>query len=189
MHRLMILFVAVMFTWGASYAQPVRSTEAPVLEYDQYSAMIRDRDKTPRLRVYPSGKVVVHRPIYMKRSGVYEMTLADSALSALLDNTQRAIAGFSAVHMAERTEALAAAERQQGTEFVISDDTITTLTIRIPSSQPTTVTWDNLQTDARRYPSLAPMVSFATVERDLLELSLHRDLRKTDDVRTKEDAK
>lgn len=68
--------------------QPIFDFEAtddiPVIEYTLDQHMLAQRDPTPLLRVYGSGRVRVHFPVYMKKAGDYEMQLSHAELNALL---------------------------------------------------------------------------------------------------------
>lgn len=60
---------------GQSSAGPDGSVslERPVLEYQRH--LMQGPDPGPRLRVFESGRVEVHYPVFMKRAGSFELHL------------------------------------------------------------------------------------------------------------------
>ena len=60
------------------------ATAEPILAYQQNIDMLSAIDDKPTLRVFGNGRVSVHRPVYMKKSGDFEMQLSDAELVSLM---------------------------------------------------------------------------------------------------------
>jgi hypothetical protein len=61
-----------------------RAADQPILELSYEGGMIADRDPTPYIRVYGDGRAVIHRPVYMKDAGEFELQLSPEELENLL---------------------------------------------------------------------------------------------------------
>lgn len=61
-----------------------RAADQPILELSYEGGMIADPDPTPYIRVYGDGRAVIHRPVYMKDAGDFELQLSPEELENLL---------------------------------------------------------------------------------------------------------
>lgn len=61
-----------------------RDSDKPVLELSYSGGMIANPDRTPFVRVYGDGRVLIHRPLYMKKAGDYTLKLSQKELDNLL---------------------------------------------------------------------------------------------------------
>jgi alpha-D-ribose 1-methylphosphonate 5-triphosphate synthase subunit PhnG len=175
--------------------QPIFHFEAaddiPVIEYNLDHHMLAQRDPTPLLRVYGSGRVQVHFPVYMKKAGDYEMQISRAELNELLrmlDNN--GIMAFDAKALRQEKQQLETAHRTTtGTSFHISDATDTVIKIRLNQYQRTAssprvngfskqFSWRNLSSDARRFPGSHTIMQAANAAAILEALCDHPALRK-----------
>ena len=56
----------------------------PVIEYSLRHHMLADHDHVPLLRVYGDGRLLVHRPAYMKNAGDFALQLQQAELAELI---------------------------------------------------------------------------------------------------------
>ena len=88
---LISLIVGCLFTAFAqqAFAQAIEKVHFPksaghlLLSYSVRHEMLADNDPQPLLQIYGNGRVVVHRPDYMKGGGDFEMSLSQKELQTL----------------------------------------------------------------------------------------------------------
>ncbi len=158
------------------------SGEKEFLRYTQSNDMIAS-DGVPMLRVFDSGRVLVHLPAWKKNAGDYEYFLSDAELAELkhrLDNPS--VSDFDKTRVAGKLHAAEKAARiGRGELFEISDNTYTHMTISSGLNAPEKdIVWTNLQNDARRHSELKDLVELADTERFLQQLLRHPKMKKLD---------
>ena len=158
------------------------SGEKEFLRYTQSNDMIAS-DGIPMLRVFDSGRVLVHLPAWKKNAGDYEYFLSDAELAALkrrLDNPS--VADFDKAEVERRLHAIENAARIGGGQlFAISDNTYTHMAISSGINAPEKdIVWTNLQNDAQRHSELKDLVELADTERFLQRLLRHPKMKKLD---------
>jgi len=178
----MVRFVAVVFSLalaGSLAAAPDYPTGDGdlVLEYDRYSLDLAERDPTPMLRIYGSGRVCIHRPAYLRQAGRFEVMLDPRDLDALLTRAL-AFSSLDSVALAAAIESAQEQERQRtGRLFYSSEATISTLRLVLPAAaQGEPLVAENVQLEARRFNDLPELRALAEFERELLALSERDDL-------------
>ena len=84
------IVVSLVFTLTIDAdAQPIDKVIFPktaqhlLISYSVQHDMLAQNDVTPLIRIYGDGRMRVHRPAYMKKSGDYEMKLSQPVLQAL----------------------------------------------------------------------------------------------------------
>lgn len=177
-----LVFIALLVHSVANSVAASDVDERLLIEFDEYPQMIRDRDQHPRLRVFDNGRVEIYYPIYMKRAGHYALTLSQSELRQLLNNLDHnGMFHLSTLELADTVEQQRQIETPSGERFHISDDFTTRLAIRsTPTNEMNIVVWDNLRTDSRRYPNVAPLNNLASAVQQLRNLAQRTDLVRID---------
>lgn len=160
----------------AQASDATQSGKDPLLiEFERYSGKLAQRDKTPLLRLYNSGRLVVHFPSYMKRAGEYTTTLSQPEVKQLLDEMTAAnLAGAAAQVTVQQIRSDQRQHQQQDTAFYRSETTFTRLTVNTRGASATSVL-TNLQSDAGRIGTRA-LREAAAAERALLMLAVRPDL-------------
>jgi hypothetical protein len=175
--------------------QPIFDFEAtddiPVIEYTLDQHMLAQRDPTPLLRVYGSGRVRVHFPVYMKKAGDYEMQLSHAELNALLRMlADKSVMDFDAAAIGQERQQLETARRAATGEFFhVSDATDTVINIKLNQYQRTASSprinafskqfrWRNLEHDAKRFPQAVRFTNAADASAALRALCEHPALQK-----------
>jgi hypothetical protein len=158
---------------------------------------IRDADRTPLVRLYGDGRVVVHFPAYMRRAGDYELWLPEEDVQRLVG---MAVDGLPFDAAAPESEVLAieTAERNDGLIVDVSDAATTILEVRFERGRTggvtedvrdgfTRVAWtglvsDALVSDVPGFGDVVALRNLAAVQSELLALVDHPDLtrRRTD---------
>lgn len=186
----------MIFTWCIALPRTTAQTAEPdfdypsdpgfiVLEYMQRHAMLQE--PTTVLRLYGDGHVRVHYPQGMTRAGDYDLLLTGGEVRKLLGTlVANGVFDFEPREVARlRREAEAERSQREGTLFAVSDDTYTEITVRLNRYTPPgggasigdfakTVTWSNVNVDARMYPSVNALQGLAAAEQELRAL-LERD--------------
>ena len=153
-----------------------------VLEYGHLHSMLAEQDTTPLLRIYGDGRVLVHYPVYMQRAGDYELRLpAEEVESLIAELEAEGLASLDVARGLERRQEKVELQQSRGELFHVSDTTQTVLRFRVNPSgavraggSSKTVRWNNVQTDAKRFPELDTVQAIARCEERLQEL-LERD--------------
>lgn len=176
-----LALLASLACWvSAAWATGPHTDHDPILiEYHRYSSKLAERDPTPLLRLYASGRLLVHFPHYMKRAGEYETALAQAELDRLLDTL--ASAGFVGAQAGQTARRVASAQSQQlslHNPFYRSETTISHFVV-YTGNPVVPMTLRNLQSDARRM-GTAILLSAAAAERQLLALTTRAGLKQTD---------
>ena len=205
--RLIALFAASsLWSVGLAFAQLSESSEASFAEDDNTVVLqlsrelprIQNADPTPFLRVYGSGRVLIHYPVYMKRAGDYTLQLTPAELDSLLSSlTERGVVDFDQALVKQQTKLT---ERQQGlaamqsgslpTMIERSDEVTTVIDVHMESYQPAGVSapaqlnvhkqirWSALEWDARQFPGISALQELHATCADLMSLTERPDLQK-----------
>jgi len=173
------------------FIQYSRTSAQPVIEYTLVHSLLVNNDPVPLLRVYGDGRVVVHRPVYMKNAGDFKMQLSPAELDGLLQSLAAdGIMDFDAATARQERQQLVAQQRAStGMLYEVSDSTDTLITVRLASFRSTPAAplqnnlqqqlrWDNLDLDARRFPASNRLVRAATGAQRLHDLTRHPALRR-----------
>jgi hypothetical protein len=163
----------------------------PVIEYTLVHHMLAEQDPQPLLRVYGSGRVHVHLPLYMKRAGDYELHLTRTELDKLLHSlVQDGIIDFDHAAVKQQKQQIASQQRASaGVLFHVSDVTETVINIKLDEYQrgPGTsriaglkrqFTWKNLEHDAKRFRQLNTLQGAAAATQRLHSFINHPGLQR-----------
>ena len=190
-------FLALVLGGGPAAAQSTFQASADptaiVIQLSQ-DVGIRDTDRTPLLRVYGDGRVLVHYPVYMRRAGDYTLQLTPAELNALLTTfvdggLVEFDRGLVERQMRQVQRSRQEAVRQAGGQPALttrSDETLISLDVRLDRYTPvagaarenvvTSIVWAGVQADATEFPELGSLQNLAAVERALRALTERPDL-------------
>lgn len=171
----------------------------PVISYRQILPEFADQDPTPLVRIYGDGRVLVHRPAYLKNSGTFEMRMPANELDAFVQQVAPAIIEFDTnrvnLEMARGNQLLMeATDRIEDVVlFYDADAPVSVFHIEIDSYKPEgagkslsklqamQLRWQGLKFDARDFPDLTELTQLRETELKLRALSLSGDLVPTGD--------
>ena len=106
----------------------------PVIQYHNIVDMIANRDEQPTIKVYGNGRVQVHRPVYQKNSGDYEMQLSQQELISLLETfANDGLMEFDSAKTEQYKKEIDNALKKQGKFYHISDSVTTQIEINLKS--------------------------------------------------------
>ena len=135
----------------------------PVIHYQQNIQMLAGIDDRPTFKVYGSGRVLVHYPVYMKKAGDYEMQLDETELVALMQSlSSNGIMTFDEKKVKEKIIGHKKALKAKGQFYEISDAVENVIEITLDEYQENKTskkikkfhkrfTWKNIEHDALRY--------------------------------------
>ena len=169
-----------------------RKAEFVVIEYTQSHAMLLNEDKTPLLRIFGDGSVVVHYPATMKLAGDYEMKLTDGQLQKLLVSLeQNSLMTFNAGTLVAKVKAEKSRQAAiSNTLSLRSDTTNTIINIHLEKYIPgstsiaknnfsQSIVWANLSLQAKKYAAIPELVGIAQAESMLRAYLKDKSLVKT----------
>ncbi len=177
----------------AALLAPAVGGQAPsgtlVLEYHRVYHLLEDRDPLPLLRIYADGRVLVHHPIYMARAGDYELQLTQAELTNLFDVLEgQGLRSFDPIQTSQDRDAAVAADAARGTLSTVTDRSETVIRIRgqvqggaLQASAADAfqeIRWDNVVTDAARFPGVAGVQSLNLAEQQLQQIVNRGDLQR-----------
>ncbi len=174
-----------------------------VLSYTELLPELAEQDVTPRVRLYGDGRLLIHRPPYLKRSGTWETRLAHDEIDGLLRSVAPALYEFDDqsvrldLAVRERDAASQATERGRGrrsmkepraTLYARFDAPISYFELNVdafgrPGSgtrvnlvTPLYVAWEGLSLDVRRFPDQIMLNNLHRAERAIRALEQRDDL-------------
>ena len=117
---------------GRLYEVDTRSPE-PIIEYWLKIDLLPESGDRPVVQVFGDGRVNVHRPVYMKDAGDYELVLTQDQLKDLLRSFgKRGLMDFDKTkYRSKRAKAAEAKLKKTGSYTVISDSMTTTIDVRL----------------------------------------------------------
>jgi len=164
----------------------------PVIEYNLVHDMIAEPDPEPLLRVYGNGRVHVHYPAYMKKSGDYELQLSKPELDALIrELANDGIIDFDKQAVKQHRKLLQQQRQAENRElYYFSDSSHSVIDIQLDEYQksPSAVnkknirkhfTWPNLKQDAQNFPGSLEITGASRAADRLESLKNDEDLVKT----------
>ncbi len=151
-----------------------------ILSLSHIHGMLEEQDETPLVRIYGSGRIHVHYPIYMRRAGDYELWLSSMELEELMAEAQLLLEFNNADVVVEVEELKQQNFLQSGQLIHISDSSYSELNIHLQYyaaddfvnalSKNKKIKWPDLQQSARRFSEVESLQSLAKLERHLLDL-------------------
>jgi hypothetical protein len=165
------VFLILMLGFLLGAANPVARVELPddqdqvVVSFTEIIGEIESPDH-PSLRIYADGRVVRHRPSYMKHAGDFVSQMGLDELHQLLQSlADKGVMEFDAE--TARSE-LEAARLNRSELYTASDESVFVIELHVKEYQPAglldtdshsdfekTVTWQGLRHDAKRFPEVA----------------------------------
>ncbi len=134
----------------------------------------------PWMRIYADGRVVRHRPSYMKHPGDHIGQISPLELERLLDS----LAGKGIMEFDGRAAAASKREAEQNRSqlYFSSDPSLIEIAVQLDSYKPAgsltakrdfhkTISWQGLRHDAKRFPEIAELQNLAAAFRQLNELA------------------
>lgn len=173
--RLWLATLILSLAIGKAWAQD-QLEDGLLVEYHRYSLKIVQRDPTPLIRIYESGRVHIYHSVFSPLAGIYELQLPETEVDALLDLIL--VSGLDQVHsvgLATIAENSEIAQRQRGELYYTSDRTVSELSVFVPGGRSGPLIFENLQDVDSRFVGLPSISEFADLERRLLKLSKTRE--------------
>ncbi|MDX1570786.1 MAG: hypothetical protein R3200_09890 [Xanthomonadales bacterium] len=182
----MRILVILLFVAGVLLKATAADSTRLLLEFDRRSDGIAAevQDDIPLLRLYESGRLLIHFPFYTKRAGLWEDWLTLGEVQNLLDTLQAN--GVFSVDGDLLEQAIEAANRRKtAMEGVVTTRSESVKTVfRSHESAPAgdlELVVSNLQSRAREL-GIADLEGLATAEEILLELANSEDLVRIEDA-------
>lgn len=135
----------------------------PVVHYQLNIDMLADVDDRLSMSIFASGRVHVHYPVYMKKTGDYEMQLDEAELLTLIQSLSgNGVLDFDEKLVKEKIQAVKNKRRAKGELFAISDSVETVVDIKLEEYQKNKSSkkitkfhkrfkWKNIEQDAVHY--------------------------------------
>ena len=195
----MIAFLACESVKGQGYRfEYARNRVNPVIQLGYAGGMIANPDRTPFLRIYGDGTVVVHYPKYTRKAGEYEMKLTDDELNSLLSSlAKKGLMTFDAEKVKEekrkelkRRQEEARKTGKMAVTAAIMDAATTVVEIKLDSFTPADkpagtvrnlnkkISWYAVEFDARQFPQVRSLVNLAAAVKELRALANSNALQK-----------
>lgn len=142
----------------------------PVIYYRQHIHMLSGVDDRPSLKVFGSGRVMVHYPAYMKKAGDYEMQLDVTELSALIRSlSSNGILDFDEKKVTDKIIVHKKSSKRKGEYFEVSDSVESVVDVRLDEYQKNAASinltgfrkhfkWKNIEHDATRFKGVSEVV-------------------------------
>jgi len=153
--------------------------DAIVLSFSERLGEIQSEDH-PWLRVHADGRVVAHRPSYLKNAGTFTSSISPDEMKGLLQTlADRGIMEFDPKAVVSE---LAAEKSKNPTLFEASDVSIFEIRVRLKEYQPAgsltvnrdfekDIEWSGLRRDAKRFPQVAGVQALSAAVSDLQALA------------------
>lgn len=120
---------------GFRFATDLTEAE-PVIHYQQNIQMLSGIDDRPSLKVFGSGRVVVHFPVYMKKAGDYEMQLDDEELVNLIQSlSSNGVMDFDEARVKKNIQSYKKMLHAKGQFHEVSDAVVTSIDVRLDEYQ------------------------------------------------------
>lgn len=205
--KLPLFFLLGFFSFSASSAVPLDQPESAQIEFSSAATTMllsfgevnpefKDQDRTPLLRVYGDGRVLVYHPTYSKQAGEYEMYLSRDALSSLLLEVATPVFDYDQKAVKQQKKDVSLKRATQATKlsevtvFYQSDAPVSVFAFNIETFKPagsakqlvdvstTQIHWRGLAMDAVNFPEISIIQDFRRIENRLRSLSQSKQLRK-----------
>ena len=107
-----------------------------IIHYQQNIQMLSGIDDRPALKIYGSGRVVVHYPVYMKKAGDYEMQLEAAELVDLIQSLSgNGVLDFDEARVKKNIQSYKKALHAKGRFYEVSDAVVTSIDVRLDEYQ------------------------------------------------------
>ncbi len=163
-------------------------SSTPIVKFTEHFGEMDFSLDPVSIEIYGDGLVVVEYPVFMKKAGLYQLTLEPADLDALLSTlSSNRIPAFDAAAAKADARTAANLQAQSDTLFFSSDPSVTVLELNLESYSPDMATqspkpvnqriqWTGLRDHARQYPDLDAIQSLHNAQQALRELMDHPDL-------------
>lgn len=167
----MALLVLVSDICSAATLQGMSADEV-VISFRQEHQLAPGFAAPPLLRVYADGRVQVNRPSYMKEAGTFETRIKPRRLERLLTRLERrGLERFERRLVDEECDRIL---KQRGELFVVTDETISEITVAWSREDGTRVSkrlrMPNVDVLARRFPQIRALANLDAVQTELFAL-------------------
>jgi len=164
-----------------------------LLSFTYIHSMLGDPDPTPLMRIYGDGRVHVHYPVYMQRSGDYELELGNLELrQLLLSLAETGAMSFDAQDVGQLRSLEVERLEQQNIMVHISDPTEMVIEVHFEWYKPPgtsiqydnfqkSIRWGNVAQEATLFPQVLELQGLAEAERQLQSILERDDLRRMED--------
>ncbi|MGR0482523.1 MAG: hypothetical protein ACTFAL_14275 [Candidatus Electronema sp. V4] len=157
-------------------------SDSPLITYSLVPHMLAEQDATPLLRIYESGRVLVHQPKHSPKAGDYETELSNGELQKLLNMvTEKGLDQFDAKDVAsKRNSVKKAKEKDTGITRAVSEVDETRIEVNASGNGRKNISWNNLSHDVEQYPEVSELRKLAEAEKVLKDILQRDDLRRLD---------
>jgi len=192
---ILVLFAASVWLPAQQSASDLAFPADPnylLLSFTYIHSMLEDPDSTPLLRIYGDGRVHVHYPVYMQRSGDYELELGNLELrQLLLSLAETGAMDFDAQDTGQLRQLEVERLKQQNIMVHISDSTEMVIEVHFEWYKPPgtstrydnfqkSIRWSNVAHDAEQFPEVIELQGLAEAERQLQSILERTDLRRVE---------
>ncbi len=177
---------------GAAAVEYRRTADALIVRLTEMPGEMDVSEGSPTLEIYGDGRMVVHRPAYMRNAGDRTLRLGAAELDELLASlADKGIPTFDAeqARAAKRGALQARLARRTGGEAVslryVADAPTTVIEIhldgyraagaRAASPVDRTISWYGVAADAEQYPAIDAIRDLAAARAELLQLMKRSD--------------
>ena len=195
--------IAILMLFAASVWLPAQQS-APdlafpadpnylLLSFTYIHSMLEDPDSTPLMQIYGDGRVHVHYPVNMQRSGDYELELGNLELrQLLLSLAETGVMNFDAQDVGQLRQQEVERLEQQNIMVHISDPTEMVIEVHFEWYKPPgtsiqydnfqkSIRWGNVAQEATLFPQVLELQGLAEAERQLQSILERDDLRRMED--------
>ena len=187
-YRRIILLVTIAIA-SSSALQPALAEQAGrICRFEEHLGIIDD-DPGPWVEIYDDGKVIVHRPAYMKEAGDHELHLSASELRRLRRKLENeSVTSFDSNTVKKQIAEAKVQRRNQrraaGTFFESISTDPATVVLRVSSNEggqrsaDKIIRWQGLNEDLKQNPELEPLHDLGEGVSELRALMSDHRLRK-----------
>lgn len=159
-----------------------RAADALVVKLTETAGDMDASEGSPSIAIYGDGRVVVHRPAFMKNAGDHVFQLSASELDRLVASlVAKNLPGFdgesarAAKRAALQTRLAARSGAEPVTVRLVHDAPTTVIELHLTSTARAggidrTISWYGVKADAREYPDIAAIRDLAAAREELLLL-------------------
>ena len=198
-----VKIIAILMLFAASVWLPAQQSapdlEFPadpnylVLSFTYIHSMLENPDSTPLMQIYGDGRVHLHYPVYMQRSGDYELELGNLELrQLLLSLAETGAMDFDAQNVGQLRLLEVERLKQQNIMVHVSDPTEMVIEVHLEFYKPPgtstqfdnfqkSIRWSNVAQEAELFPEVLELQGLAEAERQLRSILERADLRRVED--------
>ena len=183
--NILIFITTVFVSITANAASTIKSVQydtsanVVILQYDQIPDMLKHPDITPILTIYGDGRVVTHIALYKKNSGDYAFALSPTELDSLIKFIlEKNLHKFNIHSVRNQMKTIQHARQSFYSESDLTQSVFTLNVISFTDQSNKKITLqkaikikaENIQSFARKYPSISALQNLTAVEQRLQQL-------------------